>query len=78
VYKIGRTTQLNFARLNQYPKNSISYFQSYCRNCIICEKTIIEVFDKKYKRRFDIGGEYFEGDVSDMVSDMFDCTTLPG
>ena len=66
VYKIWRTTQLN-----QYPKNScISYFQSYCSNCIICEKKMFDLFDKKYKRRLDIRGEYFEGDVTDMVSDI--------
>lgn len=53
VYKIWRTTQLN-----QYQKNScISYFQSYCSNCIICEKKMFDLFDKKYKRRLDIRGE---------------------
>lgn len=31
---------------------------------------MFDLFDKKYKRRLDIRGEYFEGDVTDMVSDI--------
>jgi hypothetical protein len=67
VYKIGRTKQLNFARFRQYPKNSISFFQSYCDDCVVCENKIIKVFSKKYKKRIDIGQEYFEGNVYDMI-----------
>ena len=74
VYKIGRTAQLNFIRFNQYPKNSKSYFQSYCGNCQICEKLIIDLFSVKYIRRVDIGSEYFEGDVCSMIIDI--CTIL--
>ena len=74
VHKIGRTTQLNFIRFNQYPKNSKSYFQGYCGNCQICETLIIDIFSMKYIKRVDIGSEYFEGDVCDMIADM--CTVI--
>ena len=67
IYKIGRTKQLNFARFRQYPKNSISFFQSYCDDCIACENKIVKVFSKKYKKRIDVGQEYFEGNVFDMI-----------
>jgi T5orf172 domain len=70
VYKIGRTTQVNFTRFNQYPKSSKLYFQSYCGDCHICEREIIALFTERYIRRLDIGGEYFEGDVGGMISDM--------
>jgi hypothetical protein len=67
IYKIGRTKQLNFARFRQYPKNSVSFFQSYCDDCVLCEHKIVKVFTKKYKKRIDIGQEYFEGNVFDMI-----------
>ena len=67
IYKIGRTKQLNFARFRQYPKNSISFFQSYCDDCVMCEHKIVKVFSKKYKKRIDVGQEYFEGNVFDMI-----------
>jgi hypothetical protein len=70
VFKIGRTTQVNFTRFNQYPKSSKLYFQSYCGDCHICEREIIALFSERYNRRMDIGGEYFEGNVRGMVSDM--------
>jgi hypothetical protein len=70
VYKVGRTTQINFTRFNQYPKSSKLYFQRYCGDCHICEREIIALLTERYDRRIDVGGEYFEGDVRGMVSDM--------
>lgn len=71
VYKIGRTKQVNLARFRQYPKNSILYLQSFCGNCVLCEKEIMKRFAKKYKRRSELGREYFEGDVRNMMADVY-------
>jgi hypothetical protein len=56
VYKVGRTTQINFTRFNQYPKSSKLYFQRYCGDCHICEREIIALLTERYDRRIDVGG----------------------
>ena len=60
IYKIGRTKQENGKRLSQYPKGSIEKIKKHVSDCIKCEKNIIDVFDKKFKNRNDIGREYDE------------------
>ena len=67
VYKIGRTTQLNYERFKQYPKGSILYQQQYCFNCIETEGILIKIFKETFKHRKDIGNEYFEGNLIDML-----------
>jgi phage/plasmid-associated DNA primase len=72
VYKIGKTTQQNTARFNNYPKGSKLLFQIICNNCHNNEKEIKKSFIDKYKQRKDIGIEYFEGDYKAMIKDLFD------
>jgi phage/plasmid-associated DNA primase len=72
VYKIGKTTQENTARFNNYPKGSKLLFQIICNNCHNNEKEIKKSFIDKYKQRKDIGLEYFEGDYKAMIKDIFD------
>ena len=71
VYKIGRTKQLNDKRFKQYPKNSMLLLQTFCNNCVTCENQIMNMFKQKYIHRVDIGSEYFEGNVKEMQSDIF-------
>jgi hypothetical protein len=70
IFKIGKTKQPNFARLNQYPKGSVVIHHSACFNCDECEKEIITFFKLKYHQRSDIGSEYFEGNYKVMICDI--------
>ena len=66
VFKVGKTRQVNFERFKQYPKGSIILLHSSCLNCDISEHKILDIFRKKFKKRTDIGSEYFEGNADDM------------
>jgi hypothetical protein len=71
VYKIGKTTQDDFKRFKQYPKDSKLIHQIYCDDCHGLERRLIELFRVKYRQRRDIGIEYFEGDGRDMVNTIY-------
>lgn len=70
IYKIGRTKQLNHLRFSSYPKGSKVLLQSNCNDCISCENKIIYHFDRTYKKRPEIGNEYYEGDYKKMKEDI--------
>lgn len=75
IYKIGRTRQENYKRFYQYPKDSILMFHILCdSNINLCEleKNILFRFNKKYILRKDIGREYFEGNHTDMIDDIYE------
>ena len=71
ILKIGMTKQINHERFKQYPKGSILLFQMICSDCNDNEKQIIELFKNKYIHRKDIGNEYFEGDYTQMMDDIY-------
>jgi hypothetical protein len=67
IYKIGKTINIKH-RMPAYPKQSLLYFCFYCTTCIDeVEKNIILFFDINFKKRIDIGSEYYEGDVATMI-----------
>ena len=70
VYKIGKTKQQNQKRFSSYPKGSILIQQFYCYDCDNIEKQIITLFNTKYKKRIDIGNEYYEGNFKQMIIDI--------
>ncbi len=70
VYTIGRSKQPNFDRFKQYPKGSDLLLQSACNDCKSVEDEIKKIFKKKYVQRRDIGIEYFEGDINEMIIDI--------
>ena len=72
IYKFGRTQQENFKRFYQYPKNSKLIFQIICNDSKVLEHKILIKFRQKYISRKDIGAEYFEGDHTEMINDIFD------
>jgi hypothetical protein len=72
VYKIGRTKQANLERFLTYPKGSVILLHTICHDCCSCEKKVISLFDKKYKKRTDFGNEYYEGNYKDMKKDIND------
>jgi hypothetical protein len=61
IYKIGRSSQYNAKRINQYPNGSIILLIIFCGNSEEIEKFLIIEFKKLFKQRRDIGLEYFEG-----------------
>jgi len=69
IYKIGKTTQQIHKRMNQYPKDSKVILTLNVENCDEFEKNIKRIFPQKYKHRTDIGIEYFEGNVNEMIDE---------
>jgi len=67
IYKIGKTTQMNYDRFKQYPNGSVLLYQTICDNCHTLEKELLSIFKNKFKHRKDIGNEYFEGNYKDMI-----------
>lgn len=72
IYKIGKTTKTIQTRYVQYPKNSKLLFTQHVNNCHIVEKNIIRVLTEKFKIRKDIGSEYFEGKLNDIIKCVID------
>ena len=68
VYKIGKTTQPNFGRFNQYDEGAIFHFQMSCYNCHDMEKKMIALFKEKYALH--CGREYFKGNCQRMIKDI--------
>ena len=68
VYKIGKTTQPNFERFNQYDEGALFHFQISCRNCHVLERKMISLFKKKYELH--CGLEYFKGNRFEMIKDI--------
>lgn len=70
IYKIGKTKDIKH-RMPSYPKDSRVYVIYYCASDIHkVEKELIKEFDKKFKKRIDIGNEYYETD-QDIVHHFF-------
>jgi T5orf172 domain len=70
IYKVGKTTEVNYTRFKQYPSGSVLLFQSVCYNCDIIEKNIMKLFKTKYVNHKIAGREYFRGDCRLMISDI--------
>lgn len=68
IYKIGKTKKTIKHRLKQYPKNSKLIISKNVKNCDVAEKILILEFKKQFAQRKDIGREYFEGDIDDMIN----------
>ena len=58
-------------RMPSYPKDSRLYMCFYCSSDIdILEKHLINTFDNLFIKRVDIGSEYYEGDIVQMLKVM--------
>jgi hypothetical protein len=70
IYKLGKTVQKcgrGFGeRFKGYPKGSRVLLVIEVEDCNKEEGELIRCFKKEFKRRDDIGSEYFEGDIDDM------------
>lgn len=68
TYKIGKTTTNIFEYLQKkYLKTSKVIFTSEVINCHELEREIINLFDKIFVKRTDVGLEYYTGNVNKMV-----------
>ena len=69
VYKLGKTTGHNCRnRFSGYDKNSRIKLIMCVPDCHIAEYALIKEFDKRYKKRKDVGNEYYQGDLNKMKS----------
>ena len=66
VYKIGRTGQEYTNRAKSYPKGSVLKLQKAVENSKLVETRLKVEFIEKFKRRTDLGQEYFEGSYREM------------
>lgn len=71
IYKLGKTTQENMARFKSYPNCSILLFHCICSDCHKIEKILINNFKQNFIWRSDIGFEYFEGEYTQMIENIF-------
>jgi hypothetical protein len=72
IFKIGKTTQQPFKRLNAYPKGSSVELLLTVTDCSVIESALIAQFKKTFIQRKDIGAEYFEGNLKDLKKKMFE------
>jgi hypothetical protein len=70
IYKIGRSKNI-VRRMPAYPKDSLIYSIMYSQNVVESEKALITHFDTLFKKRTDIGYEYYEADENEL---MMECT----
>lgn len=66
IYKIGKTKNIR-QRFLQYPKNSELLYVKRVENCTTTEKMIIKKFNVSFNQKKDIGREYYEGELDDMI-----------
>ena len=66
VYKIGKTKDI-IQRFKNYPKGSKLLCMSICQDHHKSETNLKNVFKLKFIHRQDIGQEYFEGELYDVI-----------
>lgn len=71
IFKVGKTKQKMFTRINSYPRDSILLLQINCDNCDVNERNILTIFKDKYFQCTEIGLEYFKGDYRCMMDDIY-------
>lgn len=67
IYKIGKTKN-HKCRMSKYPKGSYLIILMPCDNSDEKEKELLNIFNEKFIQRKDIGTEYFQGNIKDMIS----------
>jgi hypothetical protein len=72
IYKIGKTTK-SIKRLSQYPKDSKLKLLLAVENCHESEKLLIVKFDEMFVNKPEIGREYYEGELKEMIKLYLDC-----
>ena len=70
IYRIGRGYDVQ-KNVSKYPNGSNVLFLHICKNSILCETKIIEIFRQTFKQETYYGNKYFSGDVYDMIDIMY-------
>lgn len=76
IYKIGKSNRKPFDRFKKYPKGTKLEFIISVDDCDSKEKEIKEIFSNLYKKRTDIGQEYFEGDLKLMKDTVYNICNM--
>ena len=71
IYKIGKTVNPK-TRLGKYPKGSIVHLTLPVGDCDKIEVELLKIFDLEFIIRRDVGLEYFEGNLMEMVKRIID------
>lgn len=66
VYKIGKTQSMQ-QRMNKYPKGSSLHKTIRVSDRHMAEKLVLREFRQKFTRREDMGHEYFQGNLQEMM-----------
>lgn len=72
IYKICKTRQENFNRFNQYPKNSILLYYQKTNDYENMEKKILLKLKEKFIQKKNIGKEYFNGNIVEIVKEIIE------
>jgi hypothetical protein len=68
IFKFGKTKSSNAShRINSYPKDSEICYIEKVKNCDQLEKDILVKLRFNFDQRTDIGREYFEGKIEDIL-----------
>lgn len=71
VYKIGRSKNIK-NRMNNYPKGSSIELMMGCQDSVAVEKSLLDIFRKKFIPKTEYGAEYFYGDKLTMIRTITD------
>lgn len=72
IYKIGKTKQKPYKRMDAYPKGSLLFLTIVVDDCDTAEKDLIAIFKQHYRWEDRVGDEYFIGDPIAMMKDIIE------
>jgi hypothetical protein len=70
IFKVGKTTQNLYQRINKYPKDSELIMAIRVADCHTAETALLKELRRKYIQRRDIGHEYFEGEQQAFMKEL--------
>jgi len=66
VYKIGSTKDIKL-NMETFPKKSVLILNIHVKNMTCIHKHVSKQFKEDFKERLDVGKDFFEGNVGDMM-----------
>ena len=76
IIKVGRSQNV-FERRADYPKSSKMLFACFVSDCKMAEKLVLQVLKSRFIVRSDIGLEYFEGNINEIITTVRDTLEMP-
>jgi hypothetical protein len=68
IFKFGRSKNLTTQRFQSYPVGTNIFFICACSDCVTGEEELLNMMKKNFTHRTNIGSEFFEGDVIEMIN----------